>query len=525
MGALLKFLKDIFDMFLFGTSAQGKDRRELKELENRLKEITPPIIKNGMVQPSLAEAMYHLWVQLAPIHEILESTIAGNDTWISLRCIDYLFYSGFSPEGRELYETLFSEKRKQLLSEAESYEKERETHRRLLEKLLRELNTPEFKAVERIICQLGTLYDLCRFNYISFLRCFDSDFTGEDPSYSPRFQQCLAVELVSNLLDFYYISSTLELSPSLVSAIIALVSKKTGDVPSEEEQNSITNRFKTIAYLLKKKLDPGTLLLLLRYLKKDTRLTPASAKIDKPFLEDYRDRLQIRYLADSKNIETEIQDEQLEQQIQELFPGKKMVSLGGYNAETNDFLKATTAYSFFWITPLQVIKTYIRVYFSESVQTLLNTLMVEGYYNNQSFQSQFSTIVHHCIKTASAFETFEKSFGDQGENNLAHLKHCIQNSHNGNEFCRKAEEMVNHMNQQAKSLVQTEAKHFYELSVKLTELLADSKRPTPEYISNIRMLISAAKNREKFECLEKQQPFMLKFLEIMKNYAIIGNTV
>ncbi|MDR2898657.1 MAG: DUF5312 family protein [Spirochaetaceae bacterium] len=525
MAGFLKFLKDMFDSLLFGNSAQGKERKELKELENQLKEINPPIIKGGMIPPSVAEAMYQLYGLLSPVCEILEGTIGGTDTWASSRSMDYLFYSGFTAEGRELYETLFTDKRKQLLSEAESYEREKELHRRLLDKLIKELSNPEFKAIEGIICQLGALQDLCKFNFVSFLRCFDSEFTGGDPDYVPRFQPCPAVELVTNLLDFYYVSAPLDVSSSQVSAMIALVAKKTGAVPSEEEHTAMTNRFKTIAVLLKKRLDSGSLVILLRYLKRNPHLNPDSAKIEKPLLDDFRDRIQIRYIADSKNIETEIQDEQLEQQIQELFPGKKMVSLQGYNAETNDFLKSTTAYSFFWVTPLQIIKTYIAVYFAEPVRELLNALMVEGFYNNQNFQTQFSTIVHHCVESDSAFEVFENSFGDQGENNFDHLKHCIQNSRAGNEFHRKAEEMVNHINQQAKALVQSEAKHFYELSVKIAELINDSKKPTPEYIANIRMLVSTTKNREKFESIEKQQPFMLKFLEIMKNYAIIGSAV
>ena len=54
-------------------------------------------------------------------------------------------------------------------------------------------------------------------------------------------------------------------------------------------------------------------------------------------------------------------------------------------------------------------------------------------------------------------------------------------------------------------------------------MIQDSKKPTSDTISNLKVLMMSSRNRDNTDLLEKQHANWEIFFEIMKNYAIITN--
>lgn len=81
---------------------------------------------------------------------------------------------------------------------------------------------------------------------------------------------------------------------------------------------------------------------------------------------------------------------------------------------------------------------------------------------------------------------------------------------------------VTNINTQANKLISRELNSLNKLSKHVEGLIQDSKKPTSEVISNLKVLMFSSRNKESTDLLERQFPKWELFFEIMKNYAIIS---
>lgn len=206
-----------------------------------------------------------------------------------------------------------------------------------------------------------------------------------------------------------------------------------------------------------------------------------------------------------------------------MFPDSSLEELIGYNEELNNQLKQSSPASFIWVTPMQVLKTFMHVYYNDQVKTLLNDIVIEGFFNNPAYKSDFSSTVYACNDSSERINEFEQKFARGGEFDEAIISSLIRDSHKDADFAMKIKDMIEQVNRMAKNLIQAESTNVYELYLKIGELLIDSKKPTPDSISNLKVLMGSSRNRDNTTLLEQQFSQWKIFLEIMKNYAIIGN--
>ena len=82
--------------------------------------------------------------------------------------------------------------------------------------------------------------------------------------------------------------------------------------------------------------------------------------------------------------------------------------------------------------------------------------------------------------------------------------------------------MVDNINNQAHKVIQDISKILYQLYVEIGELLVDSKKSKSDMVSNIKVLLTSARNHDGAGMMEQQYDNWKLFLKVMKNYAIIG---
>ena len=104
------------------------------------------------------------------------------------------------------------------------------------------------------------------------------------------------------------------------------------------------------------------------------------------------------------------------------------------------------------------------------------------------------------------------------------MQSYVTDSHKDKDFYRKLEKMVVTTNNEAHELLQAITANLHTLYRYLGELLADSKKPSSEIISNLKVLMISSRNKENTNTLEIQYPDWKIFFEIMKNYVIINNS-
>ncbi|MBR4323140.1 DUF5312 family protein [Treponema sp.] len=520
----LRVLKELFESIFLSSSPEVKKRIEMRRIESELKILPSQILKNGLLQPNFAELIRVLYENSKPLDAILSNTINSEDIQRNGRFEFELIVTGFDAESQERIETLEYENRKQAIMESESpVNKLIEAQKRSMDGILKQLNTPGFIKIDETLSSLRQLADICHFNYINILHLFDQNFDGIT---SNSFGVVLAVSpaaIATLLQDLYYLLGNFHIDVAEENAVFALRQLLAGRKLTEEEKDGLAHNLKKINAIFTHYLTPEVIKKIIILGKNDNTLSFQFATYRSNSLKNFIDFMQKRFASDSERIKGEVKDYTVSFEIKELFGDRPLDQIRVYNSEMNEFLRVNTPYSFVWITPIQVIKTFLATFITSSVKTVLNNIVIEGFFNNQSYKAEFSSTIYAINEIDGLIDDFEKTFERGGKNDEAELRGLVHDSRTNADFLKKVGSMVDNINNQAHKLVQETTKVLYELYLQIGELILDAKKSKSDMVSNIKVLLTSARNHDGAGMIEQQYENWKLFLKIMKNYAIIGD--
>jgi len=526
MGFVEVFIR-FFETIFLGSSPEAKRRQDLRAIEAKLKQEKTILYKNGLILPNFAEAVHILCENTKPIHEILCCTINCSDQKQSWKYEEQLILTGFSKETQELIESLSFENRKEEVKTSKYAEAQVfELQKQKLKRVIKEFNTPSFTMIQMIIDRLHQLADICKFNYVSAVRVFDQSFLPENDSYKPNFIAAPIAKIEHILLDLYYLSANFEVSASMFDAVIALETLHMhGKSPSETEIHRLKSNFEKVAAVFKQILRPDVLKDLIRLAKGDPKFEAQSASYKSSSLQKYASYLEEQFIANDARIKFEIKDEVVTSQINTLFGEKSnsLKELKFYNSETNEILQKNTPASLVWVLPLRIIKTFVSMYCTIGIQGLMNDIVVEGFFNNPNYKSEFSASVFAFKDIEARIAKFESNFDKGGHFDESVLMGFLKDSHKDSEFIKQLVQTISSVNNAAKELIQDITSLIYDMYNHISGFLIDIKKTSPENISNLKVLMLSSRNRDNTLSLEKNHSKWRAFLEIMKNYAVVGD--
>lgn len=520
-------ITDFFDNIFRSSSPEVQKKQKLKKIDSELRALPNGIYRNGLIQPNFAEILRILYINTRPIYKILESTIAGPDIKRNTRFEYQLIVSGYSEENQQKLKSLeYSERKSEVtVAELQGTPAQKifdEQHRRL-EKIIHELNSKEFIKMDEIFVKIKQLTELCKFNFVTPLKAFDAKFDPAQPNLVPTFSAVPPVSLENVFLDLYYIIADFQMTMPVAYAIIALAQIVNVESMTTDKQKGIIDNLKKIESACHKILNKEVLLGLIRVAKQNPDFEPQSASYSADARQKFSTYIQDQYNADEQRIKREIKDEKIKEDIETLFPNQPLSPLIGYNEEMNDLLLQNSSVSFSWITPLKILKTFTAQYYPDTIKALLNDIVIEGFFNNPNFKTQFSQTVFGANEVLEKIEAFEASFANNAPNSSAVLKGYIRDSHKDSDFSKKLINQVDNINMEAKRIIQEQASALFSLYVELGDLLQDSKKPSCEIVSNLKVLMMSSRNRDNTDFLENNYPNWKVFFDVMRNYAIISS--
>lgn len=519
----IQTLTEFFESIFKSSSPEVRKRQELRKMEAELRARQPQIFKNELLLPNFAELFRILYENTKPLADILGVTISGSDVQMNGRFEAQLILTGFDDATQKKLEKLNYEGRKKGVQESNlTMNQQFELQRRSFQEIMRQVEQrPEFRKIDETMARLQQLSDVCRFNYLNVIHAFDPGYAGVSTSLGAA--KAVPPEIVSAFLqDLYYITANLSLQTSVVRAVVALRQLKGGRELTQEESDSLAGNIRKISTILTRTLDPETLRKIICLAKRDPSFKPKIATYQGGAVKRFVDYLQGRFEADETRIKTEIKDYTISFELRELFGEAPLLELKTYNSAMNDRIRNCSPFSFEWITPMQTMKTFLNMYFSEAVRTVLNNIVIEGFFSNPAYKTDFASMVYACNEIPNRMEAFEKSF-DRGErNDEVNLASIIDDCSNDPSFQKLLENSVNSINAQAYSIIQEESKNLFRLYKQIGELIVDAKKSKSDLISNIKVLMSSTRNRDGSGILEQQHGSWKVFLKIMKNYAILG---
>lgn len=518
---ILQRISDFFQSLFSPNSPEAIQRQAIRKIENDLKIIAPNLYKNSLVQPSFAETIRVLFQNTEPILDLLTQTICSTEIKHSRKFEEQLLLTGFSEEAKITLEEFAYEKRKAGAMEADSIIRYFESEHRKLEKVIRELNSPEFIKIDNTLDKIKQLNDICKFSYLTLLKIFDSKFSTKQ-DYVPDYQPIPPDLIESNLLDLYFVLVDMDITNSLYNAVLALAKLINGGTVSNSYASDLKNNFKKIQGIVHHILTKEVLMNLIRIAKKNSEFIPDRSVYKGNGRQKYADYLENKFRVDEARLKSEIQDETISNEINQIFNQMQLSPVIGYSKELDNQLRQSTQCSFLWITPMQLLKNFVNYYFINHIKPLLNDIVIEGYFLNPTYKSEFSSAVFALNDVVDRIEAFEAKFRRGNPFDEANITSLIHDSHKETSFESTLKDIVDRVNKNAKELIQTETTNIFQLYKKINEILIESKKPSSDVIQNLKVIMISSRNRDNTDFLENQFTQWKVFLEIMKNYVIIG---
>lgn len=520
--SLFQKLSEFFQSLFMSSNPEVKKRQGIRKLENELKEIAPHLYKNSLIQVNFAEALRVLFENTKVIDNLLSETIHTTDKERNKHYEEQLLITGFNQEQQEILDSLSYENRKASALEAKSLNRHFEAEYRKLETLIKAMNEVEFIKIDLVLDKIKQLNDICKFQYLNTLRLFDPNFSTNQ-NYNPDFQPLPPDLLETALLDLYYVISDMDISNSVFKALSALLVIKNHSIVNERQIAGLKDNLKKIQGITKHILTKNVLTLMIRIAKKDLEYVPQKANYKSNARKRYAEYLEKKFIVDQDRLKTEIQDETIINEVNDLFNDTNLLTLKGYNQDLNNLLKHSTPCSFLWVFPMQILKTFISEYYEKHVKPLLNDIVIEGFFNNPVYKKDFSSTVFACNESLEKIKEFELLFDRSNDFNEANISGLIHDSHKDAAFESTLRGLVEKINKTAKNLIQSETNNIYSLYKLIKDIVVESKKPSSDVITNLKVLMISSRNRDNSEKLDSQHSQWKVFLDIMKNYVIIGN--
>jgi len=524
--SIIQTISDFLESIFRHSSPEVQKKIQMKKLDAELKSYYPNIYKDGFLLPNFGEAIFSLYKYTHVLDDLFLSTVSSLDIQRQHRFEAQLILTGYSISEQEIIESLSYERRKEaILAETKHEDRIYLSQKRELERILKELNSENFKKIDNDILQLRQFVDFCHYNFVPFLQIFDKNFQPGNLSYTPVYTEVHLSKATKLLEDLYFLMKDMHITTSMANMILAIASLRKNDELSDLEKKTYLDCLKKINYILHKILVDVRIKNLIKYANNDINYEPATSSSTGSPRQDFANMMQTKFNTDEQRIRQEIKDTELSIEVKELFKPEELKHIATYNTEINTYLQNNSPLSFRWIFPLKILKSFLNKFLSENIKSLLNDIVIEGFFNNPTYKTDFSSLVYTAMEADSVIEEFEKSFEMNQKNSISVLKSYLQNSHKDKDFFKKLETMVSYINNEAHNILQTTTTTLFSLHRELGELLADAKKTNGEIISNLKVLMLSSRNKENTRLLEEYYPYWKIFFEIMKNYVIINGEI
>jgi hypothetical protein len=517
---IFQSLKNLLQELFTPTAPDVKKRIALRKLGNELRAVSPTIYADDLLQPNFAEALRVLYENTKPLYNLLSETICSEDIERNFHFVEQLMLTGFSDEGQNIIESLTYANRKEAASQTDNLSRFFDMERVQLEKVLKELKSPQFTKIDTVVNRLKQLSDICKFNYINTLHLFDANYTPDSPA-KPNFQPVPLTLVENSLQDLYYILADMDINTSTSNAVLALYELYNRSRMDKRKQDELVSCLRKVQSVIKKVFKTETLLMLVRMAKGAPDFTPEKSVYEGDERQRYAGYLENRFVIDEGRLKNELQDETISSEVNALFGETKMEVLRGYNNELNNRLKQDSPCSFYWVLPMQVLKTFLVRMYQDRVKPLLNDIVIEGFFNTPEYKTEFAAEVYAVNDSLSHIEQFEMLFQQGGEFDEAVIASLLRDGHKDTAFLNRLKDLMDKIDKRTKSLLQTEVNNIYQLSQKVGEILVESKKPMSDVITNLKVLMMSSRNRDNSEFMEKTFASWAIFFDVMKEYVVL----
>ena len=520
--AFLRFLKALFARLFSRDPEEAARRAELRKIYAHLSDSQGGWYRprQNLVLASFAQSLLDFARLLKPLSDLMKVTVASSDQRVARRFLDFLIECRLSQVGLELRRTLTYEGMNDRLLNTLDSEAEIDRMDSDFQTLLAELEGLGPRRIDEELDAVSAFVDLCRFDFERLLALFDPGVSIENPKKRGDFAPVEGEQVLPELLDLHFVLEHFVFEAHLRENVIRLMDRKATDVDDSRHQQ-VAKRVEKLDHLLAGPLDPARLLSLARAIKGDPRFEPSIPENKGEHFAAYKQALVGQFEKDRDRIQRERRETTVTADIAALFGSQEIDTIEGYDEEMDAYLRRESPCGFLWIKPLRVLRTFDGSVFEQIVKEPLKRILVEGYFDNKVFQNNVANVLYQCEKSASRIADFERQLTGNGRMSTMALKRYVEEIRRGKDITAFLGRIVDGINGMARDIAQDEAGLFLMLAEAVQDIVADSKKPSPEIVTNIRTF-GGARNREIFAQIVQGRDRLVLLSRIMRSFGVLG---
>jgi hypothetical protein len=369
------------------------------------------------------------------------------------------------------------------------------------------------------LLQLELLYGLMEFDFVTLFKLFDSSFVEGQSQQIPRFSDVSAALLEQYLLDFYFITAHLRVTPNLRMLLINLF-----EYYNEGEASPLSAVRESIDYvelLFENELSESTHRSLIQLSQQDPDYEPEAASVRHNYVEEVQIRLRKRFENSRDLVKRELAEVQLKDSIGDLLSGHALVDLHGYTRDNEELFLDLGLNGFLYTLPLQVVKTYYLSIFSKGLLGSLRKIYEDGNYENSEFQQGYGEALRQFSAVASRIDHFETQLQQQSGASMESMLKMARLGGSSLQNFEVIESFLNDVNRKAVKILDCTGKSAEELHRRIGAIIGDHRSANPNFVSNIRV-IGGDRNRDILMRMDQAYQELGLLLKIMRSYTVIG---
>jgi len=519
VASLFEYLQDVL-LSVFVRDPQALERRrQLRSLQHKIQRAHPQYYRraSGQLLPAFGVAVAQLSAVLGPLREILDKTLSHPDSRLAQRYADYMLVSRLPEPLQGAYSLLGFSALKQRVLSAPEPAAELAAAEGEVQRLLDHLKGPELQDFERDYPATQRLVSLCQHDLSRLLALFGPR-AGAEADEAAGYQPASGGEALPELLDLYFVLAGLQLSPGVERNLDSLLQRLTHGA-AEEARSRLQRIFQKLRGLLEEKLQPGTLLLLVRLMQKDPHYVPQSMRDEAPAIEGFRNRWLMGFQRARDHIQWLLREHEVAEDLKGLFGEAELLEIEGYQEAVDQALQQHELIGFAHIRPLRSMKSYALMNFERGgLREIVKRLIVEGKFENRIFQNMLTNTFFGCEGVADRIREFEQTLQSDGPQSARRLPRYLELLAQDKPVMSILSAVLEGIQSTSAKLVEEGTNLFSNLCVVLLEVLNDAKQKNPALISNIKSL-GGRRSQEQLARLAGGYNTLLLFTRIMRNFT------
>jgi len=521
MDKLLEFFETLF-LYIIYPRTEDRDRRlELRRIWRELRYMKLDYIdQHGKkVVSEYASKQYSLYKLISTLRKTLQLPAQRQELLQETNLLEYLVLQQCDPQVRRGLNGFSYESLLDRIKHASDRGAAWKSVEREWVEIVSHISDLAQHKLNNDFFQLELMYGLMEFDFVSLFKLFDSSFIENQTQQIPRFGDVSAILLDQYLLDFYFITAYLRVTPNLRMLLINLFEYYNEDesIPLSAVRESIDY----IELLFENELSESTHHSLIQLSQQDPTYEPETASVSHNYVEEVQKKLIKRYENSRDLVKRELAEVELKDSIGDLLSGHDLVELQGYTRDNEELFLDLGLNGFLYTLPLQVVKTFYLSVFSKGLLGSLRKIYEDGNYENRDFQQGYDEALRQFSAVANRIDHFETQLQQQNGTSLEGMQKMARFGGSSLQNFEVIETFLNDVNRKAEKILDCTGKSAEELHRRIGAIIGDHRSANPKFISNIRV-IGGDRNRDILMRVEQAYQGLGLLLKIMRSYTVIG---